>query len=76
MRAFAARAAENRVAFLPGQACCTDGVSRETHARLNFTHVPLDQVDEGVRRLARAAEKAREKEPADEGFVEGQEPIV
>lgn len=76
MRAFAARAAENRVAFLPGQACCTDGVLRENHARLNFTHVPLDQVDEGIRRLARAAEKAREKGSADEGVADGQEPIV
>jgi len=49
---------------------------RENHARLNFTHVPLDQVDEGIRRLARAAEKAREKGLADEGVADGQEPIV
>jgi DNA-binding transcriptional MocR family regulator len=76
MRAFMARASENRVAFLPGQAFCTDGVTRQHRIRLNFTHVPVPDIEEGARRLARAAEKAGENGSGDAGWKEGQEPIV
>ncbi len=76
MRAFIARASENRVAFLPGQAFCTDGVTRQNRIRLNFTHVPVPDIEEGARRLARAAEKARENGSGDAGWMDGQEPIV
>ena len=60
MRAFIDRAAENRVAFLPGQAFCPEGTQRQNRIRLNFTHVPVSGIDEGVRRLVRAAEAALE----------------
>jgi DNA-binding transcriptional MocR family regulator len=76
MRAFIARASENRVAFLPGQAFCADGTSRQNRMRLNFTHARVSEIEEGVRRLARAAEKAQENGSGTSVFGDGQEPIV
>jgi DNA-binding transcriptional MocR family regulator len=76
MRAFTARASENRVAFMPGQVFCADGTPRQNRIRLNFTHVPEADIAEGARRLARAAEKARENGSVETAFAEGQEPIV
>lgn len=75
-RAFMARAAENRVAFLPGTAFHADGIPRQSRIRLNFTHIRLDEIEEGARRLARAAEKAMEKDSLEFAPAEGQEPIV
>lgn len=76
MRAFIDRAAENRVAFLPGQAFCPEGAQRQNRIRLNFTHVPMGEIEEGARRLARAAEKAQENGSGESGVMDGQEPIV
>jgi DNA-binding transcriptional MocR family regulator len=76
MRAFTAKSSENRVAFLPGPAFCADGTPRQNRIRLNFTHVPETDIEEGARRLARAAEKARENGSGETAFADGQEPIV
>lgn len=76
MRTFISRAAKHRVAFLPGEAFCPDGTRKEKRIRLNFTNVPLDSIDEGIRRLARAAEEAFENVSRDTGTIDGKEPIV
>ena len=76
LRAFVARAAENRVAFLPGTAFHADGIPRQNRIRLNFTHVRLEEIEEGARRLARAAEKAMENGSVELGPADGQEPVV
>lgn len=76
MRAFVARASEARVAFLPGQAFSADGTSRQNRMRLNFTHARMSAIEEGVRRLARAAEKAQENGSGTPVYGDGQEPIV
>ncbi|GAB6280260.1 MAG: PLP-dependent aminotransferase family protein [Thermovirga sp.] len=76
MRTFISRAARHRVAFLPGEAFCPDGKGKEKRIRLNFTNVPLDSIEEGVRRLARAAEEALENVSRNTGAIDGKEPIV
>lgn len=76
MRAFISRAAESGVAFLPGEAFCPDGTRRENRLRLNFTHASLEEIEEGVKRLARAAEKVLENDAGRAALAGGQEPIV
>jgi DNA-binding transcriptional MocR family regulator len=41
------------VSFLPGEPFCVDGGGRSS-IRLNFSHAPLDRIDQGVRRLMHA----------------------
>lgn len=52
-RALLGEALRRRVAFVPGNAFYADGTGGE-HLRLNFSHTPPEQIEEGVRRLAAA----------------------
>jgi 2-aminoadipate transaminase len=47
------RALEDQVAFVPGQAFHTDGSGANT-LRLNFSNVPPERIEEGIRRLGSA----------------------
>ena len=54
-------ALEEGVLYVPGQFCYVNGDSGPVptrEARLSFGVVPLEQIGEAVRRLARAFEKA------------------
>jgi len=44
---------EERVAFIPGQAFAQPGVDARRYMRLNFSNCCVDDIEEGVRRLAR-----------------------
>lgn len=55
-----ADAASSGVAFVPGDLFHADGSGRET-MRLAFSAVRPDQIDEGIARLAQAAEAAAER---------------
>lgn len=45
------RAVEHRVAYVPGAPFCPDGGGQDT-MRLNFSNVPPEKLEEGVKRLA------------------------
>ncbi|MGC4116296.1 MAG: PLP-dependent aminotransferase family protein [Myxococcales bacterium] len=51
-----ARAARERVSYLPGEACLTGEAAGEHPLRLNFSYPPLKQIRPGIERLARALE--------------------
>jgi DNA-binding transcriptional MocR family regulator len=48
-----AKAAEYKVAFVPGSPFYVSG-EPEDHIRLNFTFAPISEIDEGIRRLCAA----------------------
>jgi DNA-binding transcriptional MocR family regulator len=50
--------AEEKVAFVPGAAFFARGGGENT-MRLNFSYSPTDVIDEGIRRLGRAIDRAR-----------------
>ncbi len=50
---------EERVAFLPGNAFAADRQTAAGCMRLNFSHPSEDAIDDGIRRLARAIDRAR-----------------
>jgi len=50
---------EENVAFLPGNAFATDGETAAGCMRLNFSHPAEGDIEDGVRRLARAVERVR-----------------
>jgi 2-aminoadipate transaminase len=47
-----------KVAFIPGQAFALPGVDARRHLRLNFSNCCIDDIHEGVRRLARVVDAA------------------
>ncbi len=53
-----ARAARERVSFLPGEVCLA-GEASSRHLRLNFSHPSVRELEVGVERLARALGAAR-----------------
>jgi DNA-binding transcriptional MocR family regulator len=61
-RALHAEALRTGVAFLPGGAAQAEPAAR-TSLRLSFSYVDLDDLDEGVRRLARALRAVRRRQP-------------
>ena len=70
-----AKAAEERVAFLPGGASFVEDPGAN-HLRLNFTYAPEDLIREGVRRLMRALAAARRERGSAPRAVVGTPPIV
>lgn len=76
MRSLVSRAARHGTAFIPGDAFCPDGSGKDRRIRLNFTHVPLDMIEEGVKRLAKAAEEALAGAAGDGDISGGKEPVV
>ena len=61
-RALYGEALNTGVAFLPGGAAQPEPAQR-TSLRLSFSYVELDDLDEGVRRLARALRAVRRRQP-------------
>src|SRR3954466_5636576 len=61
-RALYAEAISSGVAFLPGGAAQPEPAQR-TSLRLSFSYVEPDELDEGVRRLARALRAVRRRQP-------------
>jgi 2-aminoadipate transaminase len=55
-------AIEEKVAFVPGQGFHADGSGTNT-MRLNFSNVPPDQLQEGVRRLGHAIQRRLDRTP-------------
>lgn len=55
--ALLARAAEERVSYLPGMSCYVQEPA-EHRVRLSFSHCPQDQIREGVARFMRAVRRA------------------
>lgn len=55
-------AAKENVAFVPGNAFYIDGDSRNNTLRLNFSNSDEEQIEEGVKRLARCLERLLENE--------------
>src|SRR5207245_5407434 len=53
-------AIQDKVAFVPGQGFHADGSGTNT-MRLNFSNVPPDQVQEGIRRLGHAIQRRLER---------------
>jgi 2-aminoadipate transaminase len=54
-RLFETALARERIAFLPGAAFAAEGAEPARSAlRLNFSHAPLEVIEEGIARLARA----------------------
>jgi 2-aminoadipate transaminase len=46
------RALKNKVAFIPGAKFYPEGIIKRNELRLNFSYAPIDQIHEGIRRLA------------------------
>ena len=69
------KAAEEHVAFLPGNASFV-GEPGRNHLRLNFTYCAPDQIREGVSRLVRAYRAAAAGPRSDERPAGGTPPIV
>jgi 2-aminoadipate transaminase len=60
-------AIQNKVAFVPGQGFHAD-LSGANTMRLNFSNVPADQLQEGIRRLGQAIQRV---EARDESALPG-----
>ena len=70
-----AKAAEQRVSYLPGSACFADEPGAN-HVRLNFTFAPADEIRPGVARLTEALRAAARRLGADRHQGEATPPIV
>ena len=73
--ALLARAAEERVAYLPGGASYVEEPP-ESSIRLNFSFAPEDDLREGARRLGRALRSARSERGRSGPALVGTPPIV
>lgn len=49
---------QEKVAFIPGQAFAQPGVDARRHMRLNFSNCCVEDIEEGIRRLARVVDEA------------------
>ncbi len=67
-------AAEEGVVFVPGEAFFPDGRG-EQFLRLSFAHASLEEITEGIRRLAKVARRLEKRERQDTS-VETDRPIV
>ena len=63
-----ADALQEKVAFVPGQGFHPDGSGQNT-MRLNFSNVPPEKLQEGIRRLGRAIQARLERGPRSERTV-------
>lgn len=54
-------ACKEGVAFSPGTSFFIDGVSGEDRIRLNFAAQPVEEIEEGIRRLGAALKKSKKK---------------
>ncbi len=70
-----ARAARERVAYLPGEACYA-GDPGENHLRLNFTFPSPEQIREGITRLVRALRDIEAEPRSGFNYRGGTPPIV
>jgi DNA-binding transcriptional MocR family regulator len=70
-----ARAARERVAYLPGAACYAEAPT-DNHLRLNFTFPDPEQIREGVCRLMRALHDIEAEPRRTSGCRGGTQPIV
>src|SRR5216683_2691037 len=61
-RALLLDAVKQKVAFVPGQGFHADGSGTNT-MRLNFSNVPPDQLQEGIRRLGHAIQRRLDRTP-------------
>lgn len=57
------RCIERNVAFVPGQEFFPDGSGANT-ARLNFSNASLENIDEGIRRMAEVLRQGIERDPS------------
>lgn len=55
-------ACKEGVSFSPGNSFFIDGVSGEDRIRLNFASQPVEDIDEGIKRLGAALRKTKSKE--------------
>ncbi|MCA1644064.1 MAG: PLP-dependent aminotransferase family protein [Chloroflexi bacterium] len=62
-RALLLEAVQEKVAFVPGQGFHADGSGTNT-MRLNFSNVPPDQLQEGIRRLGHAIQRQLDRTPS------------
>lgn len=71
------RAVEAGVAFIPGRAFCAAGGVRGANAlRLNFSHVSVEQIHEGVRRLGRVMRPRPSVVPLHASFIPVQDEVA
>lgn len=54
-------ACKEGMAFVPGNSFFIDGVSGEDWLRLNFASQPIDDIEEGIKRLGRALQRLRNR---------------
>lgn len=54
-------ACKEGMAFVPGNSFFIDGVSGEDWLRLNFASQPIDDIEEGIKRLGRALQQIRNR---------------
>lgn len=59
MRRLVSEGVRRKAAFLPGDVFFPDGSRGKDHIRLNFTHVDLRHIAEGIRRLSAAVQDSR-----------------
>jgi DNA-binding transcriptional MocR family regulator len=69
------QAVERGVAFTPGNAFFVDGGGEHT-LRLSFSGIPLNQIDEGVKRLAEAIRDAQRRPERAARVVQPAVPLV